>query len=81
ADLLTKELLNYASKNDDLFVCIGRYNEKMRARSSKDVQSSRNIALEQNIPVGTFGFIFRYLTLRAFTIFIYIVVFIQTRSS
>ncbi|CAG8810845.1 10_t:CDS:2, partial [Racocetra persica] len=54
ADLLTKELLNYAYKNDDLFACIRRYNEQMRARSSKDVQSSRNTALRQNVPIGTF---------------------------
>ncbi|CAG8713763.1 17454_t:CDS:2, partial [Gigaspora rosea] len=40
ADLLTKELLNYA--NDNLIECIQRYNEQMRARTSKDVMMSRD---------------------------------------
>ncbi|CAG8665361.1 25200_t:CDS:2 [Cetraspora pellucida] len=80
ADLLTKELLNYVYKNDDLFACIRRYNEQMRARSSKDVQSSRNTALRQNVPIGKFGEIFRFMMLRAISALIYVIVLIQTRS-
>ncbi|CAG8834762.1 32362_t:CDS:2, partial [Racocetra persica] len=51
ADLLTKELLNY--ENDNLTSCIKRYNEQMRARSSKDVIASRSIVIKQRDPVGT----------------------------
>ncbi|CAG8618155.1 5191_t:CDS:2, partial [Dentiscutata heterogama] len=58
AELLTKELLK--CENDDLIECIRRYNKQMKARSSKDVHSSRTQVLRQKIPVGEFGLVFRY---------------------
>ncbi|CAG8805436.1 8737_t:CDS:2, partial [Cetraspora pellucida] len=58
ADLLTKELLNY--ENGNLISCIRRYNEQMRARSSKDVIASRNIVIRQRNPLGTFGLFVRF---------------------
>ncbi|CAG8795263.1 4516_t:CDS:2, partial [Dentiscutata erythropus] len=55
ADLLTKELLNY--ENYNLVECVRRYNEQMRARSSKDVMESRDMILKHREPVGNFGLV------------------------
>ncbi|CAG8458408.1 3396_t:CDS:2 [Dentiscutata erythropus] len=76
AELLTKELLK--CENDDLIECIRRYNKQMRARASKDVQSSRTTVLRQKTPVGDFGLVFRYCILRVINAIINIVFFVQT---
>ncbi|CAG8534864.1 4970_t:CDS:2, partial [Scutellospora calospora] len=78
ADLLTKELIN--SENNDLIACIRRYNEQMRVRSSKDVLSSRNVALRQREPVGDFGLILRYSYFRVLTVFLYVSSFIKIHT-
>ncbi|KAF0432013.1 FAD/NADP-binding domain-containing protein [Gigaspora margarita] len=76
ADLLTKELLNYA--NDNLIECIQRYNEQMRARSSKDVLTSRDAVLKQRTPLGNFGLVVRYIFYRILNVIIYVFAFFKT---
>ncbi|CAG8444843.1 448_t:CDS:1, partial [Scutellospora calospora] len=78
ADLLTKELIN--SENKDLIECIRRYNEQMRVRSSKDVLTSRSMALRQRKPVGDFGLILRYFFFKVLAVFFYVSVFIKVHT-